>query len=141
MRQAAGLEIALRRGAGILLASLGGLGLLLALVGLYGVMAYTVASRKAEIGLRMALGASAARVLSLVAGHAMTLIGIGLAIGVSASLLLTIPLRVMLAGVSPVDPLALAMTAIVLLAGGVCAGYLPARRATRVDPMIALRQQ
>ena len=141
LRQAAGLEIALRRGAGILLASLGGLGLLLALVGLYGVMAYTVASRKAEIGLRMALGASAARVLSLVAGHAMTLIAIGLAIGVSASLLLTIPLRVMLAGVSPVDPLALAMTAIVLLAGGVCAGYLPARRATRVDPMIALRQQ
>ncbi len=141
LRQAAGLEIALRRGAGILLASLGGLGLLLALVGLYGVMAYTVAARRAEIGLRMALGASAARVLSLVAGHAMTLIVIGLAIGVSASLLLTIPLRVMLAGVSPVDPLALAMTAIVLLAGGVCAGYLPARRATRVDPMIALRQQ
>jgi putative ABC transport system permease protein len=141
LRQAAGLEIALRRGAGILLASLGGLGLLLALVGLYGLMAYTVASRRAEIGLRMALGASAGQVVSLVVAHALKLIAIGLAIGASASLLLTIPLRAQLAGVSPVDPIALATTAMALLAGGLCASYLPARRATRVDPIIALRQQ
>jgi putative ABC transport system permease protein len=140
LRQAAGLEIALRRGAGILLASLGGLGLLLALVGVYGVMAYTVTSRRGEIGVRMALGASAARVQALVAARAMKLVATGLAIGVSASLLLTVPLRVMLAGVSPVDPLALAASAIVLLAGGVCASYLPAVRATQVDPMAALRQ-
>jgi putative ABC transport system permease protein len=79
--------------------------------------------------------------VSLVATHSMRLVGIGLAIGVSASLLLTVPLRAMLAGVSPVDPIALAATAIVLLTGGVCASFLPARRASRVDPMVALRPQ
>jgi predicted permease len=141
LRQAAGVEIALRRGAGILLASLGGLGLLLALVGLYGVMAYTVAARRAEIGVRMALGASAGRVVSLIVTRALTLIAVGLAVGVTASLLLTIPLQAMLAGVSPVDPIAVATTAVVLLVGGVCASYLPALRATRVDPMIALRHR
>jgi putative ABC transport system permease protein len=140
LRQATGLEIALRRGAGMLLAALGSLGLLLALVGLYGVMAHTVTARRVEIGVRMALGASAGHVLSLIVRRALTLTAIGLSIGVSASLLLTIPLRTMLAGVSPVDPLALATTATALLVGGVCASYLPARRATRVDPMVALRQ-
>jgi ABC-type antimicrobial peptide transport system permease subunit len=118
----------------------GGIGLLLALVGLYGVMAYTVAAQRAEIGVRMALGASSAAVLSLVVTRGMKIVATGLVLGVAASLLLTTPLRALLIGVSPVDPIAFATTAIVLIAGGVCATYLPALRATRVDPILALRQ-
>ncbi len=140
LRQAAGVEMTFRRGAGILLSILGGIGLLLALVGLYGVMAYTVASQRAEIGVRMALGASSGVVLSLVVRRGMKIVASGLILGVSASLLLTIPLRAMLIGVSPVDPIAFATTALVLIAGGACASYLPALRATRVDPILALRQ-
>jgi predicted permease len=140
LRQAAGVEIAFRRGAGILLSLLGGVGLLLALVGLYGVMAYTVASQQAEIGVRMALGASRAAVLSLVVTRGMRIIALGLILGVSASLALTFPLQSMLIGVSPLDPIALATTGLVLLAGGACASYLPALRATRVDPLVTLRQ-
>jgi predicted permease len=140
LRQAAGLEVAFRRGAGRMLASLGSIGLLLALVGLYGVMSYTVAARRTEIGVRVALGASVGHVVSLVVTRAMVLTGAGLCLGLSSSLLLTIPLQSMLAGLSPVDPIALASTGVALLAGGACASYWPARRATRVDPMITLRQ-
>ena len=140
LRQATAVETSFRRGAGILLSVLGGIALLLALVGLYGVMAYTVASQHAEIGVRMALGATSGAVRSLVVARGMKSIALGLVLGASGSLLLTIPLRTMLIGVSPVDPVALATTAIVLIAGGACASYLPALRATRVDPIVALRQ-
>jgi putative ABC transport system permease protein len=88
----------------------------------------------------MALGASSGAVLSLVVTRGMKIVAIGLILGVSMSLLLTIPLRAMLIGVSPVDPIAFATTAIVLMAGGACASYLPALRATRVDPLVTLRQ-
>ena len=140
LRQAAGVEMTVRRGAGILLSILGGLGLLLALVGLYGVMAYNVASQQAEIGVRMAIGASSGAVLSLVVTRGMKIVATGLILGVTASLLLTIPLRALLIGVSPVDPIAFALTATVLIVGGACACYLPALRATRVDPIVTLRQ-
>jgi ABC-type antimicrobial peptide transport system permease subunit len=88
----------------------------------------------------MALGASSGVVLSLVVTRGMKIVATGLILGVFASLLLTIPLRAMLIGVSPVDPIAFATTALVLIAGGACASYLPALRATRVDPILALRQ-
>ena len=140
LKQAASLEMNVRRGAGVLLSFVGGIGLLLALVGLYGVMAYTVATQRAEIGVRMALGASSAALLGLVVTRGMKLVAVGLLLGVSTSLALTIPLRAMLLGVSPVDPIAFATTAIVLFAGGACASYLPALRATRVDPIVSLRQ-
>ena len=103
-------------------------------------MAYTVAAQQAEIGLRMALGASHRAVLSLVVGRGVSMIAAGLTLGMVGSLLLTLPLRALLVGVSPTNPIALATTAVVLLASGACASYLPARRATRVDPIAALRQ-
>lgn len=140
LKQAASLEMNVRQGAGVLLSFVGGIGLLLALVGLYGVMAYTVATQRAEIGVRMALGASSGALLWLVVTRGMKLVAVGLLLGVSTSLALTIPLRAMLLGVSPVDPIAFATTAIVLFAGGACASYLPALRATRVDPIVSLRQ-
>jgi putative ABC transport system permease protein len=140
LRQAAGFEIALRRAAATLMAALGALGFLLALVGLYGAMAYTVAAQRAEIGVRMALGASPAGVLALILHRGLRLVAFGLLIGIAASLLVTFPARAWLVGVSPVDPLALVTTTIVILIGGLCASYLPALRATRIEPLAVLRQ-
>jgi len=140
LRQVAGFEIAMRRAAALLMAVLGMLGLLLALVGLYGVMAYTVAAQRVEIGVRMALGASSSGVVSLILRRGLRLVAIGALSGIAASLLVTLPARAFLLGISPVDPIALAGTVGVLLAGGFCASYLPALRAARVDPLVTLRQ-
>jgi len=141
IRQATSYEFALRKLASLVLGSVGGLGLFLAMVGLYGVMAYVVASRTSEIGIRMALGASPRNLLWAVLGDGLSLVGIGIAIGGGLSLLLTRPLGAYLAGVSPADPAAFSATALILVFVGLCATYAPARRATRVDPMAALRQQ
>ena len=140
LRQSAGFEIAVRRAAAMLMATLGTLGFLLALVGLYGVMAYTVAAQRAEIGVRMALGASPAGVLSLILHRGLRLVAFGSLTGIAASLLVTFPARAWLVGVSPIDPIALLATVILLLFGGFCASYLPALRATRIEPLAALRQ-
>jgi putative ABC transport system permease protein len=140
LRQMAGLEIAIRRGAAMLTAVLGLLGLLLSLIGLYGVMAYTVAAQRAELGVRMALGASPSGVVSLILKRGLRLVAIGALSGIAASLLVTFPARALLVGVSPLDPIAVVMTISVLLIGGFWASYLPARRAARVDPLVALRQ-
>ncbi len=141
LRETAGFEIAFRKNAGLLLAALGGIGLILALVGLYGVMAYTVVAQRAEIGVRMALGAPASAVLWLIVGRGVRVTAVGLCAGVLISLPLTVSFRSLLAGVSPVDPAAVAATALLLLAGGAAASWLPALHATRIDPVAALKQQ
>jgi putative ABC transport system permease protein len=140
LSQATNQEIVLRSVMGSLLTSVGGLGLLLATIGLYGVMAHVVASRHAEIAIRMALGASSATVLWSVLRRGLRLVAIGVVIGSAIGLAATQPLRAMLAGLSPSDPVAFAGTAAVLMMVGLLASYIPARRATRVDPMTALRQ-
>jgi len=124
-----------------LAAFFGLLALLLACVGLYGVMSYGVARRTNEIGIRMALGARGRSVLWLVLREALVLVVIGLVVGVLASLALTKTAASLLYELKPNDPLTIAMATIVLMMVALVAGYLPARRAARVDPMIALRDE
>jgi len=129
----------MRRRATEIMATIGGVGLLLTLIGLYGVMAYLVATRTAEVGLRMALGASPRRVLWEVLRHALLLVAAGVFAGGAAAYVLTPTLATFLAGISPIDPIAFAATALLLFATGLAASWLPARRATRVSPLVALR--
>ena len=125
----------------VLLGIFGGLALVLAAVGIYGVLSYTVTQRTHEIGLRMALGASQSSVLRMVMRRAMKLAIIGMTAGVVASLLATRALSSLLFHVSRTDPLTYIGVAVVLGAVALQASYIPARRATRVDPMIALRNE
>ena len=140
LRQATGTEPALRRFGTQLLAAAGALGLLLAAIGLYGTMAFVVATRTSEIGLRMAIGATTTQILSGVLSQGMKLVGIGLAIGGVMSLAVAHVAVGMLAGLSPTDPLAFGGTAALLLLVGAAACYIPARRASAVDPIVALRR-
>jgi len=119
----------------------GALALLLATVGLYGVMSYSVARRTNEIGIRMALGAEQGRVLRMVLEEVSLLIAIGLLAGGAAALATTRFMSSLLYGVTPTDPVTLALAAGVLTSVAAIAGYIPARRASRVDPMVALREE
>lgn len=122
-----------------LLAVFGSLAVVLACVGLYGVMAYGVARRQGEIGVRIALGASRTAVVRLVLGETMLLVILGVALGVPAALGTTHFLRSLLFGLSPSDPATIAGMVIAMAAVGALAGWIPARRAARVDAVTALR--
>ena len=124
----------------ILLTGLGALALTLAVVGVYGVVSYSVAQRTQEIGVRVALGATRRQVLRLVVGHATALVIAGVILGLAVALALSSFVRTMLYEVSARDPLTFAAIAIVLVTVGVLASIVPARRATRVDPNVALRE-
>ena len=132
-------SIATPRFTAILLGAFAALALLLAGFGLYGVMAYSVVQRNREIGIRMALGAQAADVRSLVVSQAVRLGAAGLAIGIAGALAVTRVLDSLLFGVTASDPLTFAAVSAVLVTVLLFAAYLPARRATRVDPIVALR--
>jgi putative ABC transport system permease protein len=122
-----------------LFAVFAGLAVCLAMAGVYGVMAYAVGQRTSEIGVRMALGASTNSVLRLVLGQGLTLAGIGLALGLAAAFASTRLLTSMLFQVKPNDPLVYVVVAVLLGAVALLASYIPARRASKIDPMTALR--
>jgi ABC-type antimicrobial peptide transport system permease subunit len=115
--------------------------LIMACVGVYGVMAYSVSQRTQEIGVRVALGATPGRVRRLVLGRALALTGMGIAFGVAGALAMSRGLQAILYESRAADPLVLAGVALLLAVAALAASWLPARRATRVDPMEALRAE
>jgi len=119
----------------------GALALLLVSLGLYGVMSYAVARRTNEIGIRMALGATGPRVTRMVMRETMLLVVIGVLIGLGAALASTRMIKEMLFGLAPTDPVTISFAALLMIAVAALAGYLPARRASKVDPMVALRYE
>jgi ABC-type antimicrobial peptide transport system permease subunit len=107
----------------------------------FGVLAYSVAQRTQEIGVRIALGATRGQILKMVLGQGLITVAIGIAIGLVGSFLLTRTMRSMLFEIGPNDPLTMVGIAVLLTLVALAASYIPARRATRVDPMIALRYE
>jgi putative ABC transport system permease protein len=119
----------------------GAIALLLTAVGLYGVIAYSVAQRTQEIGTRMALGAQQANILKLVVGEGMLLAIIGTVIGVAGALAISGLLQKLVYEISPTDPVTIAAITATILCVSLLAAYVPARRAARIDPMTALRNE
>jgi putative ABC transport system permease protein len=125
----------------LLITIFAGIGLILAAVGIYGVISYSVTQRTHEIGIRMALGAQSIDVLKMVLGQGLLLAVVGIGVGIGAALLLTRVMASLLFGVSATDPLTFLVISLLLTTVALLACYIPARRAMRVDPMIALRHE
>lgn len=117
------------------------LALLLASVGIYGVIALTVSRRTHEFGIRMALGGSRGKIMATVLHETLTIVGIGVGLGIGIAMVASGLISANLYAVEPYDPFAIAGSALLMMAAAALAGYIPARRAMRVDPMVALRYE
>ena len=125
----------------LVLGAFGALALLLASIGMYGVISYSTMQRTQEIGIRMALGAQRHTILAMVLNHGGRLAGLGIAIGIVAAIAMARLMSSFLYGVQPADPATFAAVALLLCVVALLACYVPARRAMRVDPMVALRYE
>ena len=125
----------------LLLGEFAGVALVLAVIGVFGVMAYVVSQRTAEIGLRVALGATPGQILWLLFGRGLTVIGIGLAVGLFGAALTTRYLGSLLFEIKPTDPMTYVSVAALLAITSLVALYVPARRATKINPLVALRYE
>ena len=125
----------------LLLGLFGSIGLTLAAVGIFGVISYSVSRRTRELGIRVALGAEPGSVLGMILRQALVLTLIGIAVGVPCTLATARLITHLLFNVTPYDPVTLVLVSLVLLAVGALAGYIPAQRAMRVDPVVALRHE
>jgi putative ABC transport system permease protein len=132
---------AVKRLTSVILASFAGMGLVLAMMGIYGVIAYLVAQRTQEIGIRLALGAPRSAVLWLVSSQGLRMALAGVAIGMMGTVVAARSLASLLYGISPLDPVTLGSASVALIAIALAACALPARRAARIDPMRALRSE
>jgi ABC-type antimicrobial peptide transport system permease subunit len=125
----------------VMLAIAAAMALLLGLVGIYGVIAYTVSQRTREIGIRVALGAQQAALKRMFVGHALALAAAGVVCGLVGALPLTRLMTSLLFGIGPLDPVTYVVVPVALIVAAAIASYVPARKATRVDPMVALRAE
>jgi len=125
----------------VVLGITGAMALVLGLVGIHGVLCYVVTQRTREIGIRMALGAQSGQLKRVVLGHVLALVALGVTLGLGGAALLTRLMESLLFGVTALDPVTYVAVTVVLVVTGALAGYLPARRATRVDPITALRAE
>jgi ABC-type antimicrobial peptide transport system permease subunit len=141
MNEVIAASLAERRFSMMLLEAFAVVALLLASLGLYGVISYLVGQRTHELGIRIALGAQRKNVLGLILGHGMKMALAGVALGIVAALVLTRLLAKMVYGVSTTDPLTFAFITLLLTTVALLACYVPARRATKVDPLVALRYE
>jgi ABC-type antimicrobial peptide transport system permease subunit len=141
MRDVFGESVARPRFIAQLLGAFAALALLLAAIGTYGILSYNVSERHHEIGIRMALGATRSSVLGLVLKQGAKLTGIGLVVGIVGALLLSRVLGTLLFNVRPTDPATMAAVTVFIAAIALIACYVPARRATRVDPIVVLREE
>ena len=141
MEELAGSTLARQRFLLLLFGVFAGLALLLACIGIYGVLAYLTSQRVPEIGVRMALGASAGNVMWLVLRQSLGMIVVGAGIGIAAALGAGRVLQHLVEGMQPTEPSTFAMMILVLVAAALVASFLPARRASRIDPTSALRQE
>ena len=141
MEQAIFASVAQPRFRTLLLGAFAAIALLLAAIGIYGVIAYTVAQRTHEIGIRMALGAQRSHVLGMVMRRGATLALAGTALGFAGALILTRMLSSLLFGISTTDPATFAAASLGLLGVALAASFIPARRATRIDPILAVRYE
>lgn len=141
MEQILSDSLAPRRFSVVLLAIFAGVALVLAAVGIYGVVSFSVTRRTQEIGVRMALGARRGDVLRMVVGRTLAMTVSGVVIGLAAAFALTRVIGTLLYGVSSTDPFVFSGVSVLLTALACLAGYFPARRASRVDPLVALRHE
>jgi ABC-type antimicrobial peptide transport system permease subunit len=141
MEQVAGRSMARTSFTLVMLAIAGGMALLLGFIGIYGMVAYTAAQRRREVGIRVALGAEPASVKAMFLRHGMLLSAIGCAVGLAGAMLLSRLMKSLLFGVAPLDPLTYAVMPVLLMAATLVACYFPARRAAAANPVETLRAE